>query len=128
MEYSEKDVDKAATSARLLNIIMELPVEQQLKLLKVLDSWQDQGVRKYPRKRWVIPVDLEIKDQTFKKFIKDVSKGGVFIETQKPFSVGQEIRLHIQLPNKSKPFEIVGEIIRSNPQGIGVKFKRHPNK
>ena len=128
MENSEKYLDKAATSARLLNIIMDMPIEQQLKLLKVLDSWQNQSARKYPRKRWVIPVDLKIKDQTFKEFIKDISKGGVFIETQTPFSVGQEIRLHIQLPNKSRPLEIVGEIVRSNVQGVGVKFKRHPSK
>ncbi len=125
METSEKYIDKVSISARLLNLILDMPVEQQLKLLKLLDDWQNKGARKNPRKPWVIPVELEIKDQSFKKFIKDISKGGVFIESQTPFSIGQETRLTFQLPNVSKPLEVIGEIVRSNSQGVGVKFKRH---
>jgi Tfp pilus assembly protein PilZ len=125
METSEYNIDKASISARLLNLIFEMPIEQQLKLLKLLDNWQNKGARKHPRKQWVMPVDLEIKDQTFKECIKDISNGGVFIETQIPFSKGQEIRLNFQLPNGSKPLEVIGKIVRSNSQGVGVKFKRH---
>jgi len=125
METSESNIDKVSVAARLLNLILDMPVEQQLKLLKLLDNWKYKNVRNHPRKQWLIPVDLEIKDQAFKESIKDISNGGVFIETQTPFAKGQEIRLNFQLPNRSKLLKIVGEIARSTPQGVGVKFKRH---
>jgi Tfp pilus assembly protein PilZ len=127
MENSENSIDKVNLSARLLNLILELPVEQQLKLLKLLDSWQNEGARKHPRKQRVIPVELEVKDHFFMESIKDISKGGVFVETESSFSIGEEIKMSIQLPNRSKPLEVIGEIVRSNPRGIGVKFKRYKN-
>jgi len=128
METSENQIDKASTAARLLNLILDVPVEQQLKLLKLLDNWKYEGARKHPRKQWVMPVDLATKDQTFKESIKDISNGGVFIETKIPFAAGDEITLNFQLPNRAKPLKVIGEIVRSDTMGIGVRFKRHPQK
>jgi Tfp pilus assembly protein PilZ len=126
MNTSENQIDKASIAARLLNLILDVPVDQQLKLLKLLDDWKYKGARKHPRKQWVIPVDLATRDQTFKESIKDISNGGVFIETKNPFSTGEEVTLIFQLPNRTKPLEVIGKIVRSDPTGIGVRFKRHP--
>jgi len=40
-----------------------------------------------------------------------------------PFSVGQEVSLTFPLPNSQKHIKITGEVVRTSPQGIGVKFK-----
>jgi len=40
-----------------------------------------------------------------------------------PFSVGQEVSLSFPLPNYQKYIRIAGEVVRTSPQGIGVKFK-----
>jgi Tfp pilus assembly protein PilZ len=49
--------------------------------------------------------------------------GGVFLETRESFSEGEEILLTLSMAHYSKPFKITGEIVRSTPRGIGVKFK-----
>jgi len=59
----------------------------------------------------------------YKDYIKDISAGGVFIETRMPFSVGQEVSLAFPLPNYQKYIKIIGEIVRISPHGIGVKFR-----
>ena len=59
----------------------------------------------------------------YNDFTKDISFGGVFIETSTPFSVGQEISLTFPIPNQQKHIKITGEIVRISDQGIGVKFK-----
>ena len=102
MNTTENQIDKASIAARLLNLILDVPVEQQLKLLKQLDNWKYEGARKHPRKQWVMPVDLATKNQIVKEIIKDISNGGVFIETKIPFSTGDKVTLNFQLPNRKK--------------------------
>ncbi len=50
--------------------------------------------------------------------IKNISKGGVFTETKGTFSVGQDISFYFGKEN------IIGTIVRVEPQGIGVKFRK----
>ncbi len=40
-----------------------------------------------------------------------------------PFAEGQELSLSFPLPNAQKYIKILGEIVRTNSQGIGVRFK-----
>ncbi|MBW2001037.1 MAG: PilZ domain-containing protein [Deltaproteobacteria bacterium] len=68
-------------------------------------------------------VDYSTKDHVYKDFIQDISTGGVFIETHMPFTVGQEVSLTFPLPNYQKHIKVVGEVVRSTTQGVGVKFK-----
>jgi hypothetical protein len=39
-----------------------------------------------------------------------------------PFSVGQELSLTFALPTYQKHVKISGEVVRTSPRGIGVKF------
>jgi len=120
----ESTIDPVSISARLLNLVLDMPVERQLKLLDLLDNWKYNGVRKYPRKKVAIPVDLEIEHRIFEESTKDISKGGLYIETRTSFSIEQEVKLNFQLPNRPNPIEVFGEIVRATPRGIGIKFKR----
>jgi Tfp pilus assembly protein PilZ len=47
----------------------------------------------------------------------------LFIETKRPFNVGEEIMLSFNMHGYDRPFKIKGNIVRSNQQGIGVEFK-----
>ncbi|MBW1797372.1 MAG: PilZ domain-containing protein, partial [Deltaproteobacteria bacterium] len=40
-----------------------------------------------------------------------------------PFSIGQDVTLTFPLPNHQEHIKINGEVVRSTPHGIGVKFK-----
>lgn len=80
--------------------------------------------RKHPRKPCSIIVDYATQDKAFRDYIRDISKGGVFIETSNFFSAGQEFIMTFSIPNQDKPFMFIGEVVRTDGRGVGVKFKR----
>ena len=55
--------------------------------------------------------------------IRDVSKSGVFIETEMSFSIGQNVSMTYQSPSFGERNRI-GQIVWISPQGIGVKFEK----
>lgn len=128
MTETEKNFDEVDITSRLLNLIFDMPTELKLKLINILDKWDSEGSRKHQRKPWVIPVHYSAGDRDYKDFIKDISKGGLFIETEKSFAVGQTIKMNFRLPNSQSLIQAIGEIVRSNSRGIGVKFKRQSRK
>ena len=78
--------------------------------------------RKHARKPFFMAVDYATKDRTYKDFIQNISTGGVFIETRMPLYAGQKLAMSFPLPNCKKHVKITGKIVRTNVQGIGVKF------
>jgi|GEM_PF-1849469 hypothetical protein len=80
--------------------------------------------RKHPRKPCSIVVDYASRDRAFRDYIRDISSGGVFIETSKEFSIGDEIMMTFSISSKQKPFKFTGQVVRITNQGIGVKFKK----
>ncbi len=79
--------------------------------------------RKYPRKVSLLDVEYSAGESAFKDFSKDISNSGIFIETRNPLSVGDEILLTIQLAGEGEEIKISGEVVRTDSQGIGVRFK-----
>ena len=87
----------------------------------------------YPKARLVVDVGAEhcilVKLDAHGKledsFSNDhcASGTGVFIETNESFPVGQELLMTFSFPDRDDSFKISGEISRTTPQGIGVKFK-----
>lgn len=56
--------------------------------------------------------------------LRDISQKGIFINTNAQFDAGQEIDITLTLPESGEPIELKGEIVRTTPEGIGVKFKK----
>jgi hypothetical protein len=87
----------------LYKLIIELSEDQQSVLLANLGEmkYQDQPVitleldnyettmRENPRKPCLIKVQCHVQNRSFNSYIIDISTVGVFIETTKNFSVGQ---------------------------------------
>lgn len=123
---NKKPLDEIEVTSRLLNIIFDMPVIQQLELLKLLDSNGYSGARKHERTNlknpWVVMIDPE--KEPHASYIKDISRCGMFIETMTPFSVSEKITMKFQVPASQKMFKIVGEVVRCQKEGIGVRFKR----
>ncbi len=55
--------------------------------------------------------------------IRDVSKSGVFIETEMSFSIGQNVSMTYQSPSFGERNRI-GKVVWISPKGIGVKFEK----
>lgn len=78
--------------------------------------------------------ELLVAYRTVGSFITDfavnISRGGIFINTREPASVGTIVRLIISLPDAAFPFDLTGRVIRVQPydpqsdqmSGMGIEF------
>ena len=80
--------------------------------------------RNHQRQDCTILTDYVIKDRLHKDFVKDISEGGVFIETNRPVSadIGDKMVQNFSDMDEQILFKFNGEIVRIEKKGIGVKF------
>ena len=105
---------------RLINLINGM-TEDQLKDLLNLIEHRQAGLRKYIREECSFATDYTIQDKTYKDFIKNISAGGVYIKTQQPHLIGQDISINFALPDYPESVRISGKIVRIDPEGIAVR-------
>ncbi len=77
--------------------------------------------RQFQRTECLMPVNFEVKGQSYRDSLRNLSQGGAFIHTLCSFSLGEEISL--ELPPQDSSERKVGQVIWIGPEGIGVKFK-----
>jgi type IV pilus assembly protein PilZ len=54
---------------------------------------------------------------------KDISVGGMFVETQTPLAFGVELVVHVTLPGQKSPFALPAVVRWSRAgEGMGVQF------
>ena len=76
-----------------------------------------------PRKKCFTAVAYATKTFSSVEYIQDISAWGVFIRTDKIVPVGEDITITIPQINGTNSMKIVGEFVRTTPEGVGVKFK-----
>jgi Tfp pilus assembly protein PilZ len=108
---------------KLFQIILNLPEEKQLALLQHAEELLVKERRAFVRKSCSIPVSYATYDRVYSNIIKNISQKGVFIETQRPLFVGEELVLSFSMPGFGKPLKVKGEIVQVSRSGIGVEFK-----
>ena len=67
--------------------------------------------------------DCLTKHGEFRERVKDLSANGVFLATRRKLSVGDEIAMTIPLVHAKAMIRATGEIIRLDPEGVGVEFR-----
>ena len=108
---------------KLFQIILNLPEEKQLALLQHAEELLVKERRAFIRKSCSIPVSYATYDRVYSNTIKNISQRGVFIETQRPLFVGEELVMSFSMPGFGKPLKVKGEIVQVSRSGIGVEFK-----
>lgn len=86
--------------------------------------------RRAARLHHEIPVAYRTVGSFLSDWATNISQGGLFINTRKPFPVGTEVKIIIQLPDAAFPFDITGRVRRveavGNPTnaapGMAVEF------
>lgn len=68
------------------------------------------------------PVSYATRGIAYEDFLLDISAGGVFIETQTVFSVGQTLTLTFPMPGHQHYITVTGRVVRADGHGIGVQF------
>jgi len=69
-------------------------------------------------------VDYIVGGNYYRDFVEDMSESGIFIRTNQAFKVGQKILITFTSPNLERPIKLNGQIARTLPEGIGVKFNQ----
>jgi Tfp pilus assembly protein PilZ len=108
---------------KLFQIILNLPEEKQSALLQHAEELLVKERRAFIRKSCSIPVSYATYDRVYSNTIKNISQRGVFIETQRPLFVGEELVMSFSMPGFGKPLKVKGEIVQVSRSGIGVEFK-----
>lgn len=73
-------------------------------------------------------VDYSVKNNVYTAPIKNISNGGVFIETDEAFNVGTDVAMLFSDYSNIDLIKVVGDVVRKVPAGIAVKFDTGKNK
>ncbi len=79
--------------------------------------------RVHPRVPFGVPVTCEVSGgETIQGRVKDISVGGMFIESEAPVAFGSQVTIVVRLPNTKAESRLPGVIRWFNPGGFGVQF------
>lgn len=93
--------------------------------------------RTHPRKELELRIDYRSRILWQYKNGKNISEGGIFIETMNIEPPGTEVKLTIYFPDEPVGFEVEGEVVwnrpseekiddRLYPPGMGIRFLKVP--
>ena len=124
MKADEKATKKYnVVISKLFQIVINLDEEQQEALLSHAEDLLSKEKRLTIRKSCTIPISFAAYDRVYSNHIKNISANGLFIETQRPLLVGDEIIMTFRLQGLDKPLKLRGEIAHATRAGVGVEFK-----
>lgn len=80
--------------------------------------------RRHHRSELDVPLTFVIKGKTedFVGTARDISVGGMFIETATPAPFGSEVVLTVSLPGGGEKSQLAGRVRWGRPGGMGVQF------
>ena len=79
--------------------------------------------RQNERSSCSIEVSYTADDHFFSERIRNISGGGIYIETPKIISLGKKLSITFSIPDTRHNFKLNGVVVRSTQGGIGVKFE-----
>jgi len=109
--------------SKLFQVVINLGEEQQEALLRHAEELLVKDKRSGIRRSCNIPINYAAYDRVYSNHIKNISPKGLFIETQRPLLVGDEIIMTFRLEGFDKPLKVRGEIAHATRFGVGVEFK-----
>lgn len=82
---------------------------------------REENKRRAARLHHEIPVAYRSVGSFLTDWATNISRGGIFINTRKPLSVGTEVKILVQLPGTHFPHELAGRVTRV------TEFDNHAN-
>lgn len=126
IEFPEEtdDTQSESVTSQLFETIKKLSKSQQEYLLQAVKDWINDN-REYPRKACRADVHYSDNNQLVRGLIVNLSAGGLYLQPDSPFAVGQMITLTFEHPFAKRQVKVDGEIVRSDQKGIGVQFSQN---
>lgn len=122
----------------LMRMVLDLSEAERLEMLRTMGeeptaekpvttiSLDDSNnlMRGDSRQACRIPVRMKTAENTHDCTIVDISTFGAFIKSHTRHASGKNILLAFFLPGSKVPIKSRGKIVRSTPEGIGVRFEK----
>jgi len=115
IDYSFKEVRREFTKPLMTLLLASRRLVDERKSCRP-------SLRKHDRFECLVAVDYDISDWTYQCFLRDISMGGAYIETEQSFKDGQKIILTLSSPKLNRSCAITGQIVRRDKKAIGVRF------
>ena len=80
--------------------------------------------RQHARQRYGKEIVFTVKNRQHHGVLSNISRGGAFITTEYKFALGQLILIDIREDITHKAHRLKGWVVRSSPNGVGIKFNR----
>ena len=111
------------TIPKLFETILKLDQNQQERVLEYAENLLYEDKRVSIRKGCNIPINYATQDRIETDYTANISQSGVFIETNNPLKVGDNIYMSFNMQGYDRPFKLKGVIVYRNRMGVGVEFK-----
>jgi type IV pilus assembly protein PilZ len=85
--------------------------------------------RLYPRAAVTVRVDYSTVDAMFSEFTRNINEGGLFIETETPLELDEQVQLQFRLPGIDDPLKVNGRVAwiseagADETPGMGIEFE-----
>ncbi len=99
-----------------LNALRDSPLRE------LLEDLMREERRRYRRRDCSMEIDCASWRGPFDGTVKDISLGGMFVETDTLLPPGEEITVSLFPSRNAEPIRITGQIIWSPRRGFGVRF------
>ena len=120
LSFGMRMTDKNDILPELLKLIEGLSEKEQRELYREL--LRRPVRRKHPRRPFDYEVKFAVDGEEYTGQIRNISFGGIFIETENRFPVGKVVRLRIPMTRSTRTLSTLGVIVRTDMAGIGVKL------
>ena len=128
MENNEDFPGKNNVILQLIKRILGMTDGERFDLLeqlgKVPVNELSLGDRNDFRRVYDRTITFSTQDRQYSALCKDISNGGIFIQTSEIFQLGQLVNLDIPFSHGKKAIKVPAEIVRVNPDGIGLRFMK----
>ena len=124
-EFLEKEYNQLSSQFRSIVEVITL------RFKEMLDRSCAFSKRAAPRVERALSLVFKDREAFFKAYTGNVSSGGLFIKTETPLIVGDQLSLKLQLPGAADPLQIRCEVVWARkkqesqpgrPAGMGVRF------
>jgi Tfp pilus assembly protein PilZ len=113
---------------RIMEQVLSMSDEHRLDLLYKLEEESggelSLGDRNECRKTFERTISFFVQNRRYQAICKDISSGGIFIQTDEVFHLGQLVTLDIPFSNGDQSIQVPAEIVRVDQEGIGLKFMK----
>lgn len=128
MENNEYYPETNNVILQLMKKILEMTEDERLDLLGQLEKIPMKelslGERDGTRRTYDQTITFSTQDRQYRALCRNISNGGIFIQTSEIFRLGQLVTLDIPFSDGKESIKVPAEIVRIETEGIGLKFMK----